>query len=83
MQERLLADLGITDVEAMFVFNLAPLRIRRQIAMLGVIHRSVLGLGPAQLQVFFKRTCAQSGHLTRAADKRHGMQLVDPGMVRS
>ena len=61
----------------MFVFNLAPLQVRRQIAMLGVIHRSVLGLGPAQLQAFFQRAPARTGHATRAAGKRHDKQLID------
>ena len=52
--------------------------MRRQIAMLGVIHRSVLGLGPAQLKRFFKRkTVVSTGYATRAAHRRHNMQLED------
>ena len=36
-------------------FNLAPLQMRRDIAMLGVLHRAALGEGPPQLRVFFRR----------------------------
>ena len=34
-------------------FNLAPLSTRRDIAMLGVIHRAALREGPQQLLIFF------------------------------
>ena len=42
--------------EALLVFNLAPLAARRDIAMLGVVHRAVLGCGPVQLRGFFERS---------------------------
>lgn len=38
-----------------FSFNLAPLEIRRDISMLGLIHRTMLNQGPPQFQKFFKR----------------------------
>ena len=39
------------------VFNLAPLALRRNIAMLGMIHRAALKQGPPQLMaLFFRRT---------------------------
>ncbi len=50
---RLLRELGLTELEALHHFNLAPLETRRDIAMLGVIHRAVLGKGPRQLQNLF------------------------------
>ena len=34
--------------------NLAPLAVRRDIAMLGLIHRAMLGRGPAQFREFFQ-----------------------------
>ena len=37
--------IGISPIEALFHFNLAPLETRRDIAMLAVIHRSILGQG--------------------------------------
>jgi hypothetical protein len=36
-------------------FNLAPLAMRRDIAMLGLIHRAALGKGPPQLRQLIKR----------------------------
>ena len=52
LQARFLKHLGISAREAFERLNLAPLSTRRDIAMLGVIHRSVLGLGPPQLASF-------------------------------
>ena len=50
-----LRKLGISDLEALMEFNLAPLEVRRDIAMWGLIHRTALGEGPEQLQHFFQR----------------------------
>ena len=55
MQDKLLEAAGFGNaVEALEGVKLAPLRVRRDIAMLGLIHRTVLGKGPAQFQDFFK-----------------------------
>ena len=79
VQERFLRKLGCTDLEALMVFNLAPLSARRDIAMLGVIHRTVLGKGPEHFKQFFFATAkTQSTHWTRQATRRHGRQLEDP-----
>jgi hypothetical protein len=40
VQGRLLRELGITEKEALLEFNLAPLACRRDIAMLGLVHRA-------------------------------------------
>eukprot|EP00973_Karenia_brevis_P020587 2826711-Karenia_brevis.AAC.1 len=53
IQDRLLRHLGISDRDALMHFHLAPLRVRRTIAILGVIHRTVLGIGPPHFQRFF------------------------------
>ena len=45
VQDSLLAAAGMDELEALFVVNLAPLCVRRDIALLGVIHRAVLGQG--------------------------------------
>ena len=37
---------GITEIDALTSFHLAPLASRRNMAMLGAIHRAVLGEGP-------------------------------------
>ena len=43
VQRRFLRECGLSDEEALLHFNLAPLETRLDIAMLGLIHRSVLG----------------------------------------
>ena len=50
LQRKFLNELSISDEEALLHFNLAPLETRRDIAMLGLIHRASLGAGPQQLQ---------------------------------
>ena len=44
IQRRFLRELGISNEQAMVEFNLAPLRVRREIAAFGLLHRRVLGL---------------------------------------
>ena len=53
VQKHFLRQLGITDIEAATVHRLIPLSSRRDVAMLGVIHRSGLGRGPPSVSVFF------------------------------
>ena len=66
VQHRFLSDVGVDDVSALVHFHLAPLSTRRDIAMLGLIHRTVLGKGPSQFTDFFRR------------DPQHSTKLVDP-----
>ena len=57
VQERFLKEAGVTELEALMVFNLAPLSSRRDMGMLGLIHRTTLGKGPQQFnEHFFKET---------------------------
>ena len=78
VQSNLFAELGISDEQALRSFNLAPLRSRRDMAMLGLIHRTVLGKGPAQFQTFFRLAPPVARRGTRFAHRRHSRQLVDP-----
>ena len=75
---RFLRSVQISDLEALYYFHLAPLSVRRDIALLGMIHRTVLGLGPAQFQEFFV--------IDRAPRHprlyRHCRHLVDPCDLR-
>ena len=48
-----LADAGVAEVSALVTFNLAPLETRRDMAMLGLIHRTMLGKGPVQFRKHF------------------------------
>ena len=59
------------------VFSLAPLETRRDFAMLGVLHRAVLGEGPEQLRSFFQLDLNWRRSPTRAAAARHEKQLVE------
>ena len=66
VQSRFLRDVGVDDVCALAKFHLATLPTRRDIAMLGLIHRTVLGKGPNQFRDFFRR------------DPLHPTKLIDP-----
>ena len=73
VQETLLAAAGMNELEAMYVVNLAPLSVRRDIALLGVIHRTILGRGPCHFKRFIKRL----GSLH--AGQKHRFQLQEYG----
>ena len=75
VQARLLRQLNIDDIDALVHFHLAPLCTRRDIAMLGLVHRTVLGKGPCHFQAFFK---LQNSPGTRYRRQRHSKQLEDP-----
>ena len=66
VQRNFLRDVGVDDITALVHFHLAPLSTRRDIAMLGLIHRTVLAEGPRQFSDFFRR------------DPDHRSKLVDP-----
>ena len=73
---RLLRTMGITEEESLLEFNLAPLQTRRDIAMLGLIHRSVIGEGPHQFQKHFIREGLNARPHGRVAHRQHNKQLV-------
>merc|ERR1712176_1514423 len=54
VQSKFLGEVGIDEITALMEFNLAPLAVRRDIAMLGILHRTVLGRGPPQFRQHFK-----------------------------
>ena len=59
-------------------FNLAPLEARRDMAMLGLIHRTVLGLSPPQFyEWFFLAETTEPAYLTRYQENKHDKQLHD------
>ena len=59
VQQRFLREIGLTEVEALRDYRLAPLNARRDMAMLGVLHKVNLDQAPDQLQVFFRRLGAR------------------------
>ena len=73
--EKFLRGIGLTKIEALRDYNLAPLNSRRDIAMLGAIHRAVLGQGPEQLRKYF--ILVEGRHPTgRNSLRRHGKQIA-------
>ena len=60
VQSKCLTDIGVDEVTALDVFHLAPLSVRRDIAMLGLIHRTVLGKGPSVFAQHFERSGTRS-----------------------
>ena len=50
LQRWFLREIGVSELEALHVFHLAPLTSRRDIAMLGLVHRTVLRQGPQHFQ---------------------------------
>ena len=77
VQARFRQQLGLSDVDAFMRFNLAPLCVRRDIAMLGVIHRAALLKGPPQLWPFFQRKAQTSLRRSARHGERHNMQLQE------
>ena len=65
LQVQFLAAVGVTEREALLVFHLPPLSLRRDIAILGVLHRAALGIGPRPLRYFhmWVMTHLLPGHL--------------------
>ena len=76
VQQRFLRHAGLTEEEALLQFHLAPLQTRRDMAMLGLIQRTVLGLGPPQFQQwFFPETAQGHSYCTRLQGSKHTKQL--------
>ena len=74
--DRLLNALGMSAEESLLEHRLAPLCTRRDIGMLGVIHRAVLEEGPSQFAKYFIRKTFSTRPLGREANRRHDKQLM-------
>ena len=55
VQRLFLHGVGLTEEEALLEYRLAPLRTRRDLAMLGLLHRCALKTASPQLLEFFPR----------------------------
>ena len=75
LQRHLLHELGLTEEDALVRFALAPLQVRRDVAMLGVVHRAALGKGPPQLWPFFALTQVRTAGPATRSTNRHRLQL--------
>ena len=69
--------LGLTEVAALVEFRLAPLNCRRDMAMLGVLHRAALNKGLEHLRKFFYQQQETSRTGTRLSHRRHQWQLTE------
>ena len=58
-----------------FFLNLAPLNCRRDIAVLGLIHRTVLGDGPEHFREWFFLSTELAVYPTRLQERKHSKQL--------
>ena len=77
IQKRLLRRVGMTTTEALLICNLAPLHTRRDIAMLGVIHRAMIGEGPDQFRDIFTLTPGSvQGRTTRVTARTNRIRVV-------
>ena len=87
VQHRFLRETGLTELDALRDFRLAPLICRRDIAMLGVLHKINLGLAPPQLAALFPRKeLVEEAPLRcklRFWRKLHDKQLATPVDVSS
>ena len=68
----------MSEEEAFVRFKLAPVDFRCKVALLGLIHKCVLGLAPPQLCALFTAApSARHSYPTRFSIRRHDCQLVD------
>jgi hypothetical protein len=70
VQAKFLEDGGIGEVDALMSFNLAPLETRRDMAILGIIHRTALGKGPPHFRDHF--AMLPSGRMKDPRDELRG-----------
>ena len=78
VQARFLRELGLSEKAAFLDFALCPLQCRRDIAMLGLLHKVSLGLAHEGFRALFPPAAQHShGRLTRANVSRHNKQILD------
>ena len=78
VQTHFLREVGLTERQALKDYHLAPLCTRRDIALLGLVHRTVLKKGPVHFQKwFFLSERQRHAYQTRLQERRHNRQLHD------
>ena len=78
LQTSFLNNIGLTREEGFLAYNLAPLSTRRDIAMLGLIYKSVHKTAHNDLQSLFPRSAGpRHSYQTKYQAHRHDMQLVE------
>ena len=78
LHHKFVRDVGLTSEEAFLKHNLAPLQLLRNIGMLGVPHKVVLGIAHPEFSNLFPWNLApHHGHGTRLNQRRHSKQLLE------
>ena len=82
VQSCFLREIGLSELEALRNYRLAPLKCRRDMSMLGVLHKVNLGSAPPQLQELFPRIGSVDEPAGRSRlrywRRLHGRQLATP-----
>lgn len=77
VQRRFLRELNLSDEEALLRFRLAPLRLRREIGILGFLHRINLRQTSAQIAELFPRIGRRATPMYNFRAQFHDKQLLD------
>ncbi len=81
VQRRFLREIGLTEIDALLRYKLAPLSARRDIEMLGLLHRASHGKAPGPLADLLLAGTRQERDpltaMTRAESARHQRQLTE------
>ena len=72
IQKRMLKTIGVEEKNAIADFHLAPLRTRCDMAMLGITHRAMIGVGPDH----FRKDFRLASHVSNMKRVRHNRQIV-------
>ena len=81
IQRKFLRFVNVPWDEAFINFKVAPLGLRRKIAMIGLLHRCATGEAPPHLCKLFpldgRRNATTASHTTRLTTRYHQLRLVD------
>ena len=75
LQRRFLREIGLSENNAFLKHNLAPLRLRRDIAVLSLLHRIQLGEAHDDFSRLFEKATHPTTTTTRHSKRRHGKQF--------
>ena len=77
IQNKFLRFLGMPADEALINYKVAPLALRRKIAMIGLIHRCATGQAPKSLCDLFPPDHRRAPYNTRQTTRYHHLRLAD------
>ena len=77
VQRKFLRFIGMPWDVAFVEYKLAPLALRRRIALMGLIHRCATGQAPRKLCAMFPLDGRSNVNRTRRANRYHNLRLVD------